>query len=212
MIECLKKLINKKEEKKVDVLTRIEEMYNSLTTDEILICVGADLSESAKKLCDKIAVLRENLFDSSGFILPAVRIVDKVSLQENEYHFQIQGNIAFVGFSLFSEDDAIAEISQNFELTCIEHISEIFSNRMTEKYVESVQRENAYLVWNLSNMLPIWDLKTILTDLIKDGKSIKNITYIFEKICEVTGKKGDGNYISDPHKISKKLIKHLSFS
>lgn len=211
MIKCLKKLINKKEEKKVDALARIDEMYNSLTTDEILICVGSDIAVSAKKLCDKISSLRESLFETCGFILPAVRIVDKNSLQENEYHFQIQGNVAFVGFSLFSEKDAIAEISQNFELTCLEHISEIFSNRMTERYVESVQRENSYLVWNLSNILPIWDLKTILSDLIKEGKSIKNITYIFEKICEITGKQGDGNFTTDPHKISRKLIKHLSF-
>lgn len=211
MIESLKKLFNKKDEKKVDVLGRIDEMYNSLTTDEIVICVGNDLVESGHKLSKKIANLRENLFEACGFILPAVRVVNKTCLQENEYHFQIQGNIAFVGFSLFSEEDAIAEISQNFEMTCIEHISEIFSNRMTEKYVESVQRENAYLVWNLSNILPIWDLKTILTDLIKEGKSIKNITYIFEKICEITGKQGDGSFTTDPHKISKKLIKHLSF-
>ena len=211
MIESLKKLFNKKDEKKVDVLGRIDEMYNSLTTDEIVICVGNDLVESGHKLSKKIANLRENLFETCGFILPAVRVVNKTCLQENEYHFQIQGNIAFVGFSLFSEEDAIAEISQNFEMTCVEHISEIFSNRMTEKYVESVQRENAYLVWNLSNILPIWDLKTILTDLIKEGKSIKNITYIFEKICEITGKQGDGSFTTDPHKISKKLIKHLSF-
>lgn len=211
MIECLKKLINKKDEKKVDVLERIDEMYNSLTTDEIVICVGNDLIPSAKNLSGKIETLRENLFEACGFILPAVRVVNKTYLQENEYHFQIQGNIAFIGFSLFSEEDAVAEISQNFEMACVEHISEIFSNRMTEKYIESVKRENAYLVWNLSNILPVWDLKTILTDLIKEGKSIKNITYIFEKICEITGKQGDGNYTTDPHKISKKLIKHLSF-
>jgi flagellar biosynthesis component FlhA len=216
MINCLNKILKKfdKNTTKITPEDRISEMYNSLSSDEIVILVGVDLTKTAPNFCSHIADLRENLFEKLGFILPPVRIVDSINVQENEYHFIINGNKAFVGFSLFNEVDAISEIMENFEITCLENIGEIFSNRMTEKYIEKVRDENSFLIWNLSNMLPVWSIKTILIDILKNGKSIKNISYILEKVCEILLEKSSYDIYEqnpNPHKISEKIIKSLSF-
>ena len=40
------------------------------------------------------------------------------------------------------------------------------------------------LIWNLTNVLSVIQIKTILSEIIAAGKSINNINYIFEKIGE----------------------------
>ena len=54
---------------------------------------------------------------------------------------------------------------------------------LTEKYMETVQRNNGWLICYLSRLIPTTGIKIILSDLIKNGKSINDISFIFEKIC-----------------------------
>lgn len=104
-------------------------------------------------------------------------------------------------------------ISKALEYVAVKYVDDLLDYDDIDKYLEVVEKENEFLIENIvPDLLTYSDVKYLLTSLIKEKVSIKNITYIFEKICEVTGKKGDDNYISDPHKISKKLIKHLSFN
>ena len=68
------------------------------------------------------------------------------------------------------------------------------------------------MVWNLTGLLSVIDIRIILTDIINFGKSIGNINYIFEQIGEqiLTDSSGqDDSKKYNPHTISKAIAKRL---
>ena len=60
-----------------------------------------------------------------------------------------------------------------------------------EKYIDTVQKQNGWMVWNLTNAMPVWGIKLILVNMLKRDKSIKDINYVFEKICKYATKNRD---------------------
>ncbi len=206
MIEQIKNILkfNRKSKEKT-VQDEIDEMFDSLGIDELKITVGEDLVPFGEDLCTGVRDLRKKLKAKTGLIIPAVRIIDSCEIQENEYQISIQDKQVFNGFTVPKEDYAVNEIIANLEKECIKNVELVMSNELTEKYMETVQRANGWLVCYLSRLIPPTGIKIILSDLIRHGKSINNINYIFEKICEVATKDKDMYSIRDPHKIAREL-------
>ena len=74
-------------------------------------------------------------------------------------------------------------IAQNLEYTCIKYIEELFDYTDVNCYLEIVGLQNAYLIENIiPDFLSVAEVKYILTSLIKEQISIKDILYVFEKI------------------------------
>ena len=74
-------------------------------------------------------------------------------------------------------------IAYALEQVALNHVDDLLDYEDVEKYVNVVESENEFLVENLvPDMLSYAELKFILTSLIKERVSIKNITYLFEKI------------------------------
>lgn len=209
----IKKIIDflqfKKHEQEKTVQEEIDELFDTLYVDELKISIGEDLIPYGRELSLKIKDLRKKLKEKTGLIIPAVRILDDCDLQENEYRLFIRQNSVFTGFTVPKEDYAINEITANFEKQCLKNVELVLSNELTEKYMETVQRNNGWLICYLSRLIPTTGIKIILANLIKNGKSIKDINFIFEKICEVATQDRDMYSIRDPYKIAKALNSRL---
>lgn len=209
----IKKIIDflqfKKHEQEKTVQEEIDELFDTLYVDELKISIGEDLIPYGRELSLKIKDLRKKLKENTGLIIPAVRILDDCDLQENEYRLFIRQNAVFTGFTVPKEDYAINEIAANFEKQCLKNVELVLSNELTEKYMETVQRNNGWLICYLSRLIPTTGIKIILANLIKNGKSIKDINFIFEKICEVATQDRDMYSIRDPYKIAKALNSRL---
>ena len=76
------------------------------------------------------------------------------------------------------------ELKRTISDLCEKHLDEIFTNELVEKYIEKAGEKNGRLVADLCGWLATVEIKHILVDLLKNGKSIENITHIFEKISE----------------------------
>ena len=206
MIEKIKQILKlNSNAKQKSVKEEIDEMFDSLGVDELRIIIGEDLTFLGENLCQHIRDLRRKIKDKTGLIIPAVRILDSSEIQENEYQIKIRQNTVFTGFTVPQKDYAINEITSNFEKSCLNNVELVLSNELTEKYIETVQRNNGWLICYLSRLIPTTGIKIILSDLIKNGKSIQDISYIFEKICEVATKDRDMYSIRDPHKMAREL-------
>ena len=103
-------------------------------------------------------------------------------------------------------------IAKAIEYIAVEEVSDIMDYNDVNKYVEKVIETNSFLVDNiLPDFLTAADLKYLLTCLIRERVSVKNIVYIFEKI---------NDYANEPSKedlldkvrlaLSKHIIKDLS--
>lgn len=206
MIEKIKNLLKfNRNSKAKTVQDEIDEMFDTLGVDTLKITVGEDLVPFAQDLVASIKDLRKKIKSNTGLIIPQVRILDSTELQENEYKISIQGKTVFTGFTVPKEDYAVNEITTNLEKECFKNVELVLSNELTEKYIETVQRTNGWLICYLSRLIPPTGIKIILSDLIKNGKSINNINYIFEKICEVATKDQDIYKIRDARKIAKEV-------
>jgi len=65
----------------------------------------------------------------------------------------------------------------------IVHVDEIFDYRDLNRYVEFVTNQNEFLTETiLGDYISISELKYLLTQLVRERVSIKDITYIFEKL------------------------------
>lgn len=206
MIEKIKNFLklNKKNTPK-DVYAKIDELYDSLGSDVICIQLGADLCNFAEGFCDRIHEVRQKLRDNTGLIIPPVRLIDNVNLQENEYKILIRNAEVYSGYTVPKADYAANEIMRELERTCIENVDMVMTNEMVEKYMDKVHKNNGWMMCYLSRLMPSTGIKVILADLIKNGKSISDIDYIFEKICEQATKTRDIYTIPDAHKIAESL-------
>ncbi len=74
-------------------------------------------------------------------------------------------------------------IARALEYCAIKYVDELMDYGDVEKYVNIVSKRNEFLVENLiPDFVSMSDLKFILTSLIREQISIKDITYIFEKM------------------------------
>lgn len=74
-------------------------------------------------------------------------------------------------------------IAKALEYISVKYVDDLLDYEDIDKYIEVVEAENEFLVENIiPDLLTYADLKYIMTSLIKEKVSIKNITYIFEKI------------------------------
>lgn len=78
---------------------------------------------------------------------------------------------------------AVEYIGKAIEYISIKEVSDIMDYNDINKYIEIVLENNSFLVDNIiPDFLTAADLKYLLTCLIKERVSIKNIIYLFEKI------------------------------
>ena len=211
MLKRIKDLFNRKKEPSVE--DKINTLYDGLYNDPILVNIGEDLSKFEKIFFDIIHELRVEVNDECGFIIPKVPVVYNFSLQENEFVIYIRGEYERSGFLIPNEEGIKSEFYDTFKTIIYDKMGSIFTNEVAERYIDTAQRKNGWLIWNITRVLSVPDIKIILSDIINNGKSINDIGYIFEKIGEeILLDGGYQDYFSkkyNPHAIAKEIVKIL---
>ncbi len=74
-------------------------------------------------------------------------------------------------------------IAKALEYTAVKYVDELLDYEELEKYINVVDKKNPYLVENIiPDFLTLADLRFVLTNLIREKVSVKDIVYIFEKL------------------------------
>ena len=95
-------------------------------------------------------------------------------------------------------------IARALEFCAVKYVDELFDYEDLDKYIDVVSRNNDFLIENIvPEFLTLADLRFILASLVREKVSIKNITYIFEKLNDYA----EGDSKSD---IIKKIRLSLS--
>lgn len=178
--------IGKDEVVEVSSEDRFGALFKTLSCDVIRVEVGEDIVPFAENhIVDMIWKLRKAIKDKNGFIIPLVRVIDNEDLQENEYLIKVRDKVVYQGFVIPTGEDIEEDVRISLEQVCEDYLEEIFTNEIAEKYIDQVQaNNNGWLIWNITNVLRVTDIRLILVALLRDGKSIKDIDYVFDKIGE----------------------------
>lgn len=74
-------------------------------------------------------------------------------------------------------------IARVLEFAAVKYVDELLDYADVDKYIDVVSEHNSYLVENvIPDFISLADLRFILTSLIREGVSVKDITYLFERI------------------------------
>jgi len=214
MLKRIKNLFKKKTEKnELSVSEKIDNMFEELCLDTIQVYLGEDLAELQNVFCTTIQELRDEIKNECGFIIPQIHLQDGYLMQENEFEIYVRGELAGSGFLIPNEEGIRDEFYDCLKTIVYDKINVIFTNDIAERYLDIAQRKNGWLIWNITKILSVPEIKIILSDLINNGKSICDIGYIFEKIGEVillNGGYQDCFYkAANPHAIAKEVAKSL---
>lgn len=213
MLNRIKTLFGKKENTNtISAYENIDTLFDSLNGETVVVEIGEDLIEHEISIRKVIESLREQLKDECGFIMPAVAIKYNYIIQENQFNVYIQEKLVEQRFVVPTADEIAEEAYDALKTVIYDNLDTVFTNEIAEKYVRTVEKNNSLLVWNITGVLSIVDIKKILFDIIMKGKSINNIDYIFEKMGEYI--LSEGSYPNpekrySPHVISEAISKYL---
>lgn len=98
-------------------------------------------------------------------------------------------------------------IAKVLEFCAIKYVDDLLDYEDLDKYIEVVSKTNDFLVENIiPDFISLADLRFILTSLIREKVSIKNISYIFEKINDFAEESTKSDLIK---KLRITLSKHI---
>ena len=213
MLNRLKQIFHINPQKEgLSVYEKIDNLFDSLNDEIIKIKMGEDVEQFRDIICKITENVRNEIKEECGFILPPVRISSDYECQENELKIMIAGRLTAEIYVVPTEKGIEEEVYESFKTCVYENIDYIFTGELAERYLNRVQRNNSWLIWNITNVLSIVDIKTILVDILKNGKRINNINYIFEQIGENVLQNGDYRDCLkkyNPHSIAIRIVQTL---
>lgn len=232
--EEISKHINELEELKKSLSKVItpDIMEQKLGEQKLTLSISEELidildNDNEYNMLSQIVLIRQNLTESLGYIIPKIKIEIDDSLEENEFSIKVRGipvikSRAYCNHTMFFKSDLSIEklpndsytdkdqitglditwisedkakdfwakgldttdyIARLIEYVVTKHIDDIFDYSDINRYIEIVGNQNLYLVENIiPDYMSVAELKFILTSLIKEKVSIKDIIYVFEKI------------------------------
>lgn len=209
MLERIKQFFTgKRTENNPDINEKINEIFSSLDTDILRVEIGNDLVPFGEKICSIVGDIRSEIKEELGFIIPAVHIINNELLQENEYTISIRGSIFHDEFVIPNEKGITDDIYGSLKDIILTNFKKIMTNELTEKYIEKVRTSNPLLIWDITGAISTSEIRTILSELLENGKSIRNISEIFEKISEQIYIENTANS-RNPHKIATEISKEI---
>lgn len=207
-------------------------MEQKLGEQKLTLAISEELidildNDNEYNMLSQIVLIRQNLTETLGYIIPKIKIEVDDTLDENEFSIKVRGipvinSKAYYDYTMFYENelkieklpdnsfkskdtvtglntvwikeekakdfwakglDATDYIAHLIEYTVTKYIDDIFDYSDINRYIEIVGNQNLYLIENIiPDYMSVAELKYILTSLIKEKVSIKDIVYIFEKI------------------------------
>lgn len=178
----------KEELEDIKVAGNPNSLYHHLGVDTISIKIGLGLVHLTKhdnKLLHAILKLRKDLTDELGYIIPNIKITDSPDLKPNECVIYIRNTKRERFFITPKDTDKEEIITNHIKGNCIKYANEIITKTEVLKLMEIIRAENPTLVNDLiPTLISATDVKRILVNLIKEQVSIKDLAYIFDRLCD----------------------------
>ena len=173
MLEKIIKLFNfqKNTETNETILNNIDDLFNSMNSDIITIFVGSDFTKLVDTIIETIKTTRTKVKEETGFIIPEIHILDDDNLQENELNLHIRGKKVLQRFIVPNMKEIEKELQEILNIIYQEHLEEIFSLELVEKYIEFSREKLAWTIWNITSMYSISEIRNILIYILKKQKS-----------------------------------------
>lgn len=165
-------------------------LYQRLGVDVLGFQMGSalvDLCDPDKEnvLLPEVALLRKNLTDELGYIIPNIKVKYCETFEPYECAIFIRGVRRETFYINPGDKDIGKTMISHIRKACIKYANDIITKMDVLKLIELVRTENPTLTNDLiPKLISAIDFRRIMVNLIKEEVSIKDIILIFERLCD----------------------------
>jgi flagellar biosynthesis protein FlhA len=143
------------------------------------------LDETKKdNLVQKINDIRHDTAVELGFVIPAIRIKDNISLEAENYLIKIKGIEVFRGVA-HDKPIALNSITRNLKEIIQGHAHELISRQDVSKLIDNVKEYAPALVEELiPKQMSLGQVLKVLRNLLGEGIPIRDIVSILENLAD----------------------------
>lgn len=198
-----------------------DDMLSLLHIDPILLCFGYGLIPLAESdfdgnLMERIVSIRREIALEFGVIIPMIRLRDDIHLSPKGYAIIIHGIEAMHG--TINEDteaaESSAEIAAHLSETVKKHLYTLISRQDVHKLINNIKESHPILIEELiPKHLSIGEVQKVLTKLLKEGVSIRNLVSILETLADYAPITRDTDMLTEYVRTGlRRAISHKFFS
>lgn len=119
--------------------------------------------------------LRCQIASQWGVIIPAIRMMDQLALEPDQYHICINGACVYEGSLEDRNEEDFICILENLKEMILENIEFVLNNQMIYHMVENLRSQYPYAVENIvPDVISYSKLRQVIIHLLKDYKCAVN--------------------------------------
>ena len=129
----------------------------------------------------KLQQVRINMAKGHGYLLPTVRILDDITLDDYSYQILFYDRVIFEQNNLNPKHSEYPEIFEQLYLTCTEQYEKLIHRQIVKDLIDNLAKHSPVLVEGyIPDKLSYAQIQFVLKTLIEHKKSIRNLIEIIE--------------------------------
>ena len=176
---------------KQDSLERKTEINRQLLPDIIVLKFAEKLVpvllEESKKGFPHINEIRQQMARHWGAVIPPIRVMDELSLEENQFEICIHGVSVYKGTSETLDENGLVQVLQQLKSVVFQNIGEVLNNQSVYYMVENLKNKYPYVAEGIvPEIISYSRLRQVIICLLKNGYTASPLIRIIEIMEEST--------------------------
>lgn len=139
------------------------------------------LLEESKQGFPHINEMRQQVASHWGVIIPPIRIMDELSLEESQFEICIHGVSVYQGMPETVDENGMVQILQQLKNIILKHIETVLNNQSVYFVVENLRDKYPYVAEGIvPEKISYSKLRQVMIRLLKDGYTASPLIRIIE--------------------------------
>lgn len=139
------------------------------------------LLEESKQGFPHINEMRQQVASHWGVIIPPIRIMDELSLEESQFEICIHGVSVYQGMPETVDENGMVQILQQLKNIILKHIETVLNNQSVYFVVENLRDKYPYVAEGIvPEKISYSKLRQVMICLLKDGYTASPLIRIIE--------------------------------
>ncbi|ABX40454.1 FHIPEP family type III secretion protein [Lachnoclostridium phytofermentans] len=162
-----------------------ERLFRAILSEPITLKVGCGfvdyLMKENQQGFPKLQQVRINMAKESGYLLPTVRILDDITLDNHCFQILFYDKVVYEQNNLNPSSSEYPEIFEQLNLTCTAHYEKLLHRQIVKDLIDNLSKLYPVLVDGyIPDKLSYAQIQFVLKSLIEHKKSIRNLCEIIE--------------------------------
>lgn len=162
-----------------------ERLFRMILSEPVTLKVGCGfvdyLIKENQQGFPKLHQVRTNMAKENGYLLPTVRILDDITLDDYSFQILFFDKVIYEQNNFNPNNSEFQVIFEQLNLTCSEHYDKLLHRQIVKELIDNLAKSYPVLVDGyIPDKLSYAQIQFVLKSLIEHRKSIRNLVEIIE--------------------------------